>query len=134
MSKKEEKIYKFMQLINKMKLVDRLSLVSKRGRRESDAEHTWHLIMFIWMYSYVYEHSINLLKAIKIGLVHDLVEIQSGDTFGQKRGSSNKKKENEKKAAQKIFEALPPDIHKEMVYLWLEYEQRKTEEAKFVWA
>src|SRR3990172_10561809 len=117
-----------------MKRVDRLSLISKGGRRESDAEHTWHLVMFIWMFSYLYERNIDLLKAIKMGLVHDLVEIQAGDVYGLSSGLESRKKAAEKKAALSIFGPLPEEISKELTDLWYEYERKETEESKFVWA
>ena len=129
-----EQVFKFLQIINQMKLINRLSLISENGRRESDAEHTWHLVMFIWVYSFLYEKKIDLLKAVKMGLVHDLVEIQAGDVYDLNVNSPEIKKSAEEKAATSIFGALPQTLRNEFSNLWIEYERRESEEAKFVWA
>ena len=128
-------IYAFLKEINAFKSQQRFSLITEGGRRESDAEHTWHLVMSVWLYSSVFEKSIDLLKAMKLALVHDLVEIYAGDVYGgapeeQRRG----KQEREQAAAEKLFSQLPHDFQKEFTDLWNEYEQRETVESQYVWA
>lgn len=135
MKKANQKIYKFLQFVNQMKLIDRLSLVSKDGRRESDAEHAWHLVMFIWMYSFVYEKKIDLLRAIKIGLIHDMVEILAGDVYGLSPDVKFvDRRKAEEKAILNLCTRLPDELAKEANDLWREYEKRKSEESKYVWA
>lgn len=130
-----DKVYGFIREINKFKQVDRLALIKENGRSESDAEHTWHLCMAVWLYSGYYEKKIDTFKAIKLALVHDLVEIYSGDYYG---GAVEKdregKKQKELEASKKLFGQLPDKIKTEFEDLWLEYEKRESEEAKFVWA
>ncbi|MBI2356546.1 HD domain-containing protein [Candidatus Dojkabacteria bacterium] len=120
--------------LNKFKHVQRLSLISKEGRRETDAEHTWHLVMTIWMLSEKYEKKIDLNKAIKMALVHDLVEIIAGDVYAHSTEvSKEQKRMNEINAMKEIVPQLPIRFGKEVRELWEEYEERSSEEAKFVW-
>jgi putative hydrolases of HD superfamily len=123
-----------IELLNKLKQIERLSIVKEKGRRESDAEHSWHLVTTLWLLSEHYEKKIDLGKAIKIGLIHDLPEIISGDVYAHSTEiTKEQKKKNEKKAMKKIIGKMPPKFAKEVKQLWEEYEERKTEEAKFVW-
>ncbi len=123
-----------IQFLNNFKFVERLSLIKKNGRRESDPEHTWHLVMTLWMLSDKYEKKIDINKAIKIALIHDLPEMLAGDVFAHSSEvSKEQKKENEIKALDEIVFKLPEDFGKEIKTLWNEYEDRQSEEAKFVW-
>ena len=129
-----DQIYEFLKVINDFKSIKRLSVIKSGGRRESDAEHTWHLVMFVWMYSYLYEKKYDLLKSIKIALVHDLVEIYSGDVYGVGAVDKNQKENRERISANKLFSLLPTSISEELITLWEEYEERVSEESRFVWA
>lgn len=123
-----------IEFLNKFKQIERLSIIKKNGRRESDAEHTWHLVLTLWLLSEHYEKNINLEKAMKIALIHDLPEIIAGDVYAHSTEITKKqKKKNEEKAMKEIAEKIPPKFAKEIKELWEEYEERKTEEAKFVW-
>lgn len=134
-NQKLDEIYNFLKTINKFKSVERLSVIKENGRRESDAEHTWHLVMFVWLYSTIYETQVDLLKCLKMALVHDLVEIYAGDVYGGATEEARAgKEEREKLAAQKLFGQLPEDLKKEFFDLWEEYESKKDPEAEYVWA
>lgn len=123
-----------IRFLNQFKHVQRLSLISKNGRRESDAEHTWHLVLTLWMLSEYYEKKIDINKAIKIALIHDLPEMLAGDVFAHADQDQKKiKKENEIKAMNEISTHLPEGFGKEVKELWEEYEERVSEESKFVW-
>lgn len=123
-----------IEFMNRFKQIERLSIISKNGRKESDAEHTWHMVMTLWLLSESYEKKVDLGKAIKIALVHDLPEILTGDVFAHSTEiTKEQKKENELKSINEIVSQLPEKFGKEIKQLWDEYEERETDEAKFVW-
>lgn len=123
-----------IEFLNNFKKVERLSLVSKNGRRETDPEHTWHLVVTLWMLSEKYEKKIDLSKAIKMALIHDLPEMIAGDVYAHSTEiSKEQKKQNEIKAMEEIVSKLPTAFGNEIKSLWEEYEERTSEEAKFVW-
>jgi len=134
-NKRINQIYEFGKEINKFKSVYRLSQIGPKERQESDAEHTWHLCMLVWMFCKEIEAKVDLLKCLKLALVHDLVEIYAGDTWGlTTEDVSAQKQQKELQACEFIRQSLPEDIGSEIKDLWLEYEARETEEAKYVWA
>jgi putative hydrolases of HD superfamily len=131
---KEKELVSAIEFLNKFKQIERFSIIKKDGRRESDAEHTWHLIVTLWLLSEYYEKKIDLNKAIKIALVHDLPEIIAGDVYAHSTDiTKEQKKKNEEKAMEEIISKMPNKFAKEVKELWEEYEKRETEEAKFVW-
>ena len=120
----------FIIEIDKVKSIIRKTPLFDNSRKENDAEHSWHIsIMAIILMEYSNE-KIDILKVVKMLLIHDIVEIDSGDTFLY---SSNREKSfsNEKKAAERIFSILPEDQKNEFLDLWIEFEQRKTHEANY---
>lgn len=127
------KIYQFIKLLNEMKLVNRLTLLSKDGRRESDAEHCWHVAISAMLIAPIYDKPIDLSRAIQMALVHDIVEIYAGDVYAFASDEErSKKQEREQAAAEKLFSQLPEPQDKSMKELWEEYELRESEESKFV--
>lgn len=122
----------FLLEIDKLKNVYRQTKVTGEDRHENDAEHSWHLAMMAFI---LHEHSnekdIDLLKAIKMVLVHDIVEIDAGDTFAYDEKGYEDKAEREQMAANRIFNILPEDQSKELFDLWEEFEAQETKEAKF---
>lgn len=127
-------IYDFLKEINKFKEVERL-VYSSNKRRESDADHAWHLAMYAWLLGSHHDKKIDLLKVIKMALVHDLVEIYAGDTNGHASMEDRLvKQEREKEAADKIFSMLPKELNLELRNLWEDYENKLSNEAKYVWA
>ncbi|WP_134687174.1 HD domain-containing protein [Brevibacillus migulae] len=122
----------FLLEIDKLKQVYRQTLISDGSRQENDAEHTWHLAMLaITLAEYANDPELDVLRVIKMLLVHDLVEIDAGDTYAYDELGHLDKEEREQKAAARIFPILPEDQAEELYSLWMEFEQRQTPEARF---
>ncbi|MBQ9894785.1 MAG: HD domain-containing protein [Ruminococcus sp.] len=121
----------FMLELDKMKNLYRQTYVLHEDRKENDAEHSWHLGIMAFLLA---EHSdipVNTEKVIKMVLIHDIVEIDAGDTYCYDNEGYKTKAEREEKAAQRIFGLLPDDQKKEFYDLWREFEDSLTPEAKF---
>ena len=122
----------FFLEVDKLKHVLRQTWLVDQSRRENDAEHSWHLAMLaILLSEYAAEPDLDLLHAVKMILVHDLVEIDAGDTFAYDTVGALDKGERERKAADRIFAILPADQAAEVRALWDEFEARQTPEAKY---
>lgn len=122
----------FIEEIDKLKLIFRQNVVIDTERNENDAEHSWHLaIMAILLSEYSTDRDINVLKVVKMVLIHDLVEIDAGDTFCYDEKGYEDKEEREQKAAKRLFNILPSDQAKEILNLWQEFEDLNTSEARF---
>ena len=124
-----QKQMSFLYEIDKVKDVFRQSLIVNGKREENDAEHSWHMAMVaLTIKEYFTIKDFDLEKSLKMILIHDLVEIYAGDTpaFGVARPD---KKEEEIKAAKKLFSLLPDDQNDYFLKLWLEFEDSETPEA-----
>jgi putative hydrolase of HD superfamily len=122
----------FLVEIDRLKTVFRQTWLTDGSRRENDAEHSWHLaVMAVLLAEYAAEPALDLLRVVKMVLVHDLVEIDAGDTFVYDDTASANKREREQKAAERVFRILPPDQADEVRRLWEEFEVRRTPEARF---
>lgn len=122
----------FITEIDKIKSIFRQSLIIDQTRNENDAEHSWHLgVMAILLAEYANEGQLDLLRVIKMILIHDLVEIDAGDTFLYDETGALDKEDREQKAAERIFGLLPEDLSAELFTLWREFEEKETAEAKF---
>jgi putative hydrolase of HD superfamily len=127
-----EKQLEFILEIDKLKQIYRQNLVTGTNRKENDAEHSWHLAMMaILLSEYASEQKIDVLYVIKMVLIHDLVEIDAGDTFAYDEKGYEDKEEREQKAADRLFNILPADQAEEMLKLWREFEAMETPEARF---
>ena len=116
---------------DELKQVLRQTVLIGDGRRENDAEHSWHLAL---MAVILEEHSaepVDVLKVVKMVIIHDLVEIDAGDTFAYDEEGQRGKQERERAAAKRIFALLPADVSEELRDLWEEFEARKTAEARY---
>lgn len=129
MADRKEKILDFLKEIEKFKLIKRETYLSNL-KNESDSDHVWHLCMFILLFKKEF-NDIDILKAIKIAMIHDLGKIYSGDIFAFSKDKSEKNNK-EKKGIIKILSRLPEDLREEYYNLYLEYERQETEEAKLV--
>ena len=116
---------------DKLKTIYRQSLISDKSRYENDAEHSWHLALMAALLSEHTNEKVDLLKVIKMVLIHDLVEIDAGDTYCYDENAKLDKREREEKCANRIFSLLPDDQRDEMFELWEEFEKMETAEAKF---
>ncbi|MCK5850584.1 MAG: HD domain-containing protein [Kiritimatiellae bacterium] len=127
-----EQQIKFIVEIDKLKNVYRQTLLMNGQRKENDAEHSWHLsTMAILLAEYAAEPGLDLMRVIKMLLIHDIVEIDAGDTFCYDEKGAMDKEERETRAAERIFAILPSDQSKEIRSLWNEFESRLTPESCF---
>lgn len=122
----------FIKEVDKIKHIFRQTLLINGSRNENDAEHSWHLgIMAVLLPEYSSDPDIDVLRVIKMVLIHDIIEIDAGDTFCYDEKANLDKAEREQKAADRIFDILPQDQASELRELWEEFEECKTSEAKF---
>jgi putative hydrolase of HD superfamily len=122
----------FIVEIDKLKHIVRQTLVTDGSRRENDAEHSWHIaVMAIILREYVQDDTLDLLRVIQMGLIHDLVEIDAGDTYCYDETARQDQSNREQQAADRIFALLPPDQSTYFRALWMEFEERRTPEARF---
>ncbi len=126
-----EKQISFIKEIDKLKYIERKTSLFNSKRHENDAEHSWHLAMMALVMSNQSNEQIDLLKVIKMLLIHDIVEIDAGDTFLFDTKKSHDNTEEELKAAKRIFGLLPKDQAEELIAIWEEFEAAETAEAKF---
>jgi len=127
-----QKQLQFILEIDKLKKIVRQSPLSDQSRKENDAEHSWHLaVMAILLSEYAKEHQMDAFHVVKLALIHDLVEIDAGDTFCYDKIGNRQKLERETRAADRIFNILPQDQARQMRDLWDEFEARETPEACF---
>lgn len=122
----------FVLEIDKLKRVLRQTWHLDQSRKENDAEHSWHLaVMAVLLAEYAAEPDLDLAKVVKMVLVHDLVEIDAGDTFVYDDVGYLDKPKREQAAADRLFGMLPEDQAAEVRDLWDEFEARQTPEARF---
>jgi putative hydrolases of HD superfamily len=122
----------FICEIDKVKSIFRHTLLLDGSRRENDAEHAWHLALMAILFSELAnDANVNVLKSVKMVLIHDIVEIDCGDVFLYDQKQRALQKAREQKAAKRIFNLLPRDQAREFIALWREFEARKTPEARF---
>jgi putative hydrolases of HD superfamily len=122
----------FMLEIDKLKRILRRTILTDRSREENSAEHSWHIAMAVFLFSeYARNQNIDWYRVIKMLLVHDLVEIDAGDTYCYDHQSRKDQAQREQKAAERIFNILPLDQSRSFRELWDEFENRKTPESKY---
>jgi len=121
----------FIVEIDKLKSVLRRSYLADNSRRENTAEHTWHLTVMAMVLVEHANEPIDLLRVLKMLVVHDIVEIDADDTFCYDEVGALSKADREGRAADRIFDLLPSEQAVELRDLWEEFEQRATDEAKF---
>lgn len=126
-----EKQFAFIREIDKEKFIGRQTYVTGAGRKENDAEHAWHMAVMTVLLSEYANEEIDVLKTITMLLIHDIVEIDAGDTYAYDEVGKKTQREREEKAAERIFGMLPEDQAKKFRDLWEEFEARETKEAKF---
>jgi putative hydrolase of HD superfamily len=126
------KYLNFIGEIEKLKIIYRQNSVVDKSRNENSAEHSWHIaLMAVVLSGFANEKGLDTLKIVKMLLVHDIVEIDVGDTFLYDAEANKAKARDELAAAKRIFGMLPDPIGAELLDLWLEFEARTSPEAKF---
>ena len=121
----------FIKEIDKIKYIQRKTKLFNSNRPENDAEHSWHLAMMTVVLAEHSDAPIDVLKVIKMVLIHDIVEIDAGDIFIYDTQKSHTNTDNELKAAKRIFGLLPKEQADELIAIWEEFEAGETTEAKF---
>ena len=134
MGKMDERLKKqmnFLLEVDKLKFISRQTYLSDGKRKENDGEHSWHLALMAVLLSEYSNEKIDLVKVITMVLIHDIVEIDAGDTYAYDTLGNQSKREREVKAADRIFNILPQDQAEKFRQLWEEFEAYETPEAKF---
>lgn len=126
---------RFITEVDRVKQVIRRTLLLDKSRLENDAEHSWHAVLAAMVLAeYANEPSLDLCRVMRMLTVHDLVEIDAGDTYAYDDQAHLDKADRELMAAERIFGLLPSDLADEMRALWDEFEAHLTPEAKFAGA
>ncbi len=121
----------FIKEIDKLKYIQRKTKLFNSDRQENDAEHSWHLAMMTIVLAEHSDKPVNVLKVLKMVLIHDIVEIDAGDIFIYDTAKSHSNTEEELIAAKRIFGLLPTEQAEEYISIWKEFEEGMTDEAKF---
>jgi putative hydrolase of HD superfamily len=121
----------FILEIDKLKSILRQTLIIDRSRRENTAEHSWHLAVMAGLLAEYATGPVDVARVTRMVLVHDIVEIDAGDTFAFDADGILTKKQREREAADRIFGLLPPEQGNELRGLWEEFEAEETEDAQF---
>ncbi len=126
--------FDFIREIDKEKFIGRQTYLSDGQRKENDAEHAWHMALMTILLSEYAEEKIDVLKTVTMLLIHDLVEIDAGDTYAYDEEGNKTKEKRERAAADRIYGLLPEDQGEKLRALWDEFEAWETPEAKFAHA
>jgi putative hydrolase of HD superfamily len=121
----------FVVELDKLKTVLRQSYVIGTGRHENAAEHSWHLPMMAMVLAEYAGEAVDLCRVLEMLLVHDIIEIDAGDTFCYDEAAARDKEARERRAAGRIFGLLPQDQAATIRALWDEFEAHATPEARF---
>ncbi|MBR3600367.1 MAG: HD domain-containing protein, partial [Lachnospiraceae bacterium] len=121
----------FILEVDKLKKIGRQTYLSDASRKENDAEHSWHLALMTLLLSEHANTEIDVQKVISMVLIHDIVEIDAGDTYAYDEAAKLSQREREEKAADRIFNLLPQDQADKLRAIWEEFEEWKTPEALF---
>lgn len=132
--KRFKKQVAFILEADKEKNILRQTHLSGHGRRENDAEHAWHMAMMIYLLKEYANAEFDLAKTMMMALIHDIVEIDAGDTYAYDAEGLKTQKAREDAAKERIFSLLPEDQKKELVALFDEFEDFSTPESKFAHA
>lgn len=124
----------FLVEADKLKNILRRTLLTDGARRENSAEHSWHLTLAAMVLEEYAATPVDLHKVLRMLTVHDVVEIDAGDTFAFDKPGNATKEERELRAAERIFDLLPKEIGGELRGLWEEFERHETSEARFAHA
>ena len=130
MERLEQQI-RFLLELDKQKEIGRQTYLADGSRKEGDAEHAWHMAVMAFLLADYANEKIDVLKTIKMVLLHDVVEIDAGDTYAYDTKGNKTKKIREQKAAERIYGMLPKEQKEEYRALWEEFEAMETPEAKF---
>ena len=131
MDERLKKQMEFALEMDKEKGIGRQTYILKGMRKENDAEHGWHLGLMTMLMAEYADEKIDIRRTVEMVIIHDVIEIDAGDTYAYDDAANATKAERERKAADRIFGMLPDDQAKYFMDLWLEFEEASTPEAKF---
>ncbi len=121
----------FIECLDRLKMVQRQNLVMDESRRENSAEHSWHITTMAIVLAEYAPQPVDLLRVVKMLLLHDVIEIEAGDTFCYDVAGNHDKEERERRAADQLFGLLPDDLGSDFRALWDEFEAGETAAAGF---
>lgn len=124
----------FILEIDKEKNILRQTHLSNDGRRENDSEHAWHMAIMVYLLKEYSNEEIDITKTMLMCLIHDVVEIDAGDTYAYDPEGKKSQKSREDAAKERIYNLLPKDQADELIAIFDEFEEAKTAEAKFAHA
>lgn len=131
MDDRMRKQIEFALLMDKQKNIFRQNHLADKSRRENDAEHAWHMAVMAYLFREYANEDIDISKVILMCLIHDVVEIEAGDTYAYDEEAKKSQREREEIAKKHIFGMLPSDQGRELEDLFDEFEAQETAEARF---
>lgn len=132
--KRLEQQIRFIVEVDKVKNIFRQTYLADANRKENDAEHSWHLALSAVLLKEHMDAPVDLMKVIVMVLIHDLVEIDAGDTYAYDAENLKTQKAREDTAKERIFSLLPSEQKEEMIALFDEFEAYESAESKFAHA
>ncbi|MBO5986947.1 MAG: HD domain-containing protein [Lachnospiraceae bacterium] len=132
MDERLKKQLEFALEIDKEKNIFRQTSLSGHGRKENDAEHAWHMAVMAYLLREYSNEEVDMTKVLMTCLIHDIVEIDAGDTYAYDDTAKQSQKEREDAAKERIFSMLPEDQKAELTALFDDFEELRTPEARFV--
>ncbi|MGD8118002.1 HD domain-containing protein [Vibrio sp. TRT 29B02] len=130
-SRLEQQLALLMELDQLKSVLRRTRVKSAEGRLENSAEHSWHVALMAILMEEHANQPVDISRVVKMLLLHDVVEIDAGDTFVYDVGASAQQEQKELEAAQRLFGMLPSDQGQSLLELWLEFESATSADAKF---
>lgn len=131
MDERLKKQLDFALEIDKEKNIFRQTHLSGHGRNENDAEHSWHMAVMAYLLREYANEEVDITKVMLMCLIHDIVEIEAGDTYTYDEEAKKTQKSREDAAKEKIYSLLPEDQKQELIALFDEFEEYKTPEARY---
>ena len=129
-----KKQMEFALEIDKEKNIFRQTHLSGHGRNENDAEHAWHMAIMAYLLKEYSNEDIDIARTMLMCLIHDIVEIDAGDTYAYDEEGKTTQKDREEAAKERIYSLLPDDQKKDLIEIFDEFEANETAEAKFAHA
>ncbi|MCD8045630.1 MAG: HD domain-containing protein [Clostridiales bacterium] len=121
----------FILEIDKEKRIGRQTYLSDGEHKENDAEHAWHMAIMAFLLAEYANEPVDVLRTVMMLLIHDIVEIDAGDTYAYDEEGKKTQAAREQRAAERIYGLLPEDQGKKLYEIWQEFEEQKTPEARF---
>ncbi|EGQ8241607.1 HD domain-containing protein [Vibrio parahaemolyticus] len=131
MDRLEKQLALLIELDKLKSVLRRTRVKSAEGRLENSGEHSWHVALMVVLMEEHANAPVDICRVMKMLLIHDVVEIDAGDTFVYDTAASKEQAEKEIKAAERLFGMLPTDQGQELLALWLEFEAAQSDDAKY---